>query len=62
MPQVQVKMAKKLSDEEIEYINNMDDEFSLLTVPVGYDVLLDKKEGIRVKKAKNGVDKLHIAG
>lgn len=55
-------MAKKLSDEEIDYINNMDDEFSLLTVPVGYDVLLDKKDGIKVKKAKTGGDGLHIAG
>jgi hypothetical protein len=55
-------MARKLSDEEIGIINNMDDEYALLTVPEGYHVLLDKKTGIRVKKAKGDKNSIHIAG
>jgi len=56
-------MARPLSEEEIELINEMDDENILLTVPDGYEVLLDEKRGIIVRpSSKNGSERVHIAG
>ena len=62
VPEGQVKMAKKLSDEEIDFINNLDDEFPLLNVPVGYDIVLDNHDGIKLRKNRTGAKALHIAG
>ncbi|MCX6710153.1 MAG: hypothetical protein NTV63_04360 [Candidatus Woesearchaeota archaeon] len=46
-------MREKISDDEIDFINSLDDEFSLLTVPYGYDVIFDDKVGIILKKQKS---------
>jgi len=46
-------LREKISDDEIDFINSLDDEFSLLTVPYGYDVIFDDKVGIILKKQKS---------
>ncbi|GEM_PF-2004963 len=58
-------MKKKLSEEEIEYINSLDDEVSLLNIPLGYDLMFDEKLGIILKKNKHSSKRnklFHVAG